>query len=133
MKEREIIKEEPNTKRSVCIDGEEIPLRCTLEVLDDIQKEFGSLMTFGDKLNPAKSMPDAHAIFFALPKFVYEGIRYYNETHPTNEIKEDKFPLSKISRHCDNTFIEVATIMYDVLLGCMFAPKPQPPAETNQN
>ena len=132
MKEKEIIKEEPRTKRSVRIDGEEIPLRCTLEVLEDIQKEFGSIMAFADKLSPVNSLPDAHAVFFALPKFVYEGIRFHNETHPTTEIKEDKFPLSKISRHCDDTFIEVAAILFDVLTGSLFSPKPQPPAETNQ-
>lgn len=126
-------------KNTITIDGEEYPIRCTLEVLSKIQEEAGlTPFDFSEKLirvysntgSPADLLPDAKTLFLALPLFVNEGIDYYNDTHTIGKI--ENLTASYISRHCDDKISDVAHILFDEFWGSMRAPKQQPPAETTQ-
>lgn len=132
-------KEPEKRKNTITIDGEEYPIRCTLEVLSKIQEEAGlTPFDFSEKLirvysntgSPADLLPDAKTLFLALPLFVNEGIDYYNDTHTIGKI--ENLTASYISRHCGDKISDVAHILFDEFWGSMRAPKPQPPAETTQ-
>ena len=132
-------KEPEKRKNTITIDGEENPIRCTLEVLSRIQEEAGlTPFDFSEKLvrvysntgSPADLLPDAKALFLALPLFINEGIDYHNETHKVGTIEH--LSPSYISRHCDDSISDVAHIIFDEFWRSMRAPKPQPPAETTR-
>ena len=132
-------KEPEKRKNTITIDGEEYPIRCTLEVLSRIQEEAGlTPFDFSEKLvrvysntgSPADLLPDAKALFLTLPLFINEGIDYHNETHKVGTIEH--LSPSYISRHCDDSISDVAHIIFDEFWRSMRAPKPQPPAETTR-
>lgn len=134
-------KKEPKIKNTIKIDGEEVPVRCTLEIMAQLEEEFGTVINFSEKLIHLNSsagkegeniLPDMHAITFALPKFVHEGIEYYNEKNAHSRQLEQLLP-STILRHCEDYVMDVAQILYKELWRSMAAPKQQPPAETSQN
>lgn len=119
-------------------DGNELPIRCTLDILEKIQGEFGDIMTFSSKLIPSKrnrdgkevmtgEMPDIHAIVYALPLFVNEGIDEYNTEHIN---KLDRMTPKTIFTMCEKPVIEVALILYTELWRSINAPKQQPPTDT---
>ncbi len=134
-------KKEPEIKSTIKINGEEVPIRCNLEIMAQLEEEFGTIMNFSEKLMHLNSsagkeseniLPDMRAITFALPKFVHEGIEYYNEKNAHSRQLEQLLP-STVLRHCDDYVLDVALILYKELWRSMAAPKPQPPAETSQN
>ena len=121
--------------------GEPIPIKCNLGVLEKIQKEFGSMDIFLRKIAPLtegleidKSMfkkgwlPDVHAIAFALPILINEGIDMYND-EKANQIK--KMDPQTIYRRCDMPVCDVSAMLYNEIAGTFTAPKQQPPAETS--
>lgn len=123
------------------MQGDRIPLLCTMEALEKIQTEFGSLDNFSERLVPTKKdadgkkvpdstkTPDLHAIVFALPLMVEEGIAVYNSDH---KIKLEPMTRTEIFRRCDLSVWATAMKIYEEFLRSVYAPKPQPPAETNR-
>lgn len=123
---------------TITLSGDKIPILCDLSVLEEIQQEFGDILTFSEKLIPINEtedgkkvtkMPDVHAIVFALPRFIDEGIEAYNASH---KIKIEKMTQKEIFRRCDLPLIDTAMVIYQELWRSINAPKPQPPAEMNQ-
>ena len=134
-------KKEPEIKNTIKINGEEVPIRCNLEIMAQLEEEFGTIMIFSEKLMHLNSsagkeneniLPDMRAITFALPKFVHEGIEYYNEKNAHSRQLEQLLP-STVLRHCEDPVVDVARILWSELWRSMAAPKQQPPAETSQN
>lgn len=120
------------------LSGDKFPILCDLAVLEEIQAEFGDIIAFSEKLFPITEasdgkkitkMPDVHAITFALPRFIDEGIEAYNASH---KIKIEKITQKEIFRRCDLSLIDTAMVIYQELWRSINAPKPQPPAEMNQ-
>lgn len=119
-------------------DGNALPIRCTLDILEKIQEEFGDIMAFSSKLIQTKkgedgkevmtgAMPDIHAIVYALPLFINEGIEEYNEDHIN---KLDRMTPKSIFKMCDKSVIDIALILYMELWRSINAPKQQPPIDT---
>ena len=120
---------------TINFSGDKMPILCTISVLEKIQEEFGNITNFSEKLVPVGKkktenwMPDIHAIAYALPLFIDEGIEAYNETH---NIKIEKIEPEKLFRKLDKPILSVSLSLYKELWRSINAPKQQPPAETNQ-
>lgn len=120
---------------TINFSGDKMPILCTISVLEKIQEEFGNITNFSEKLVPVGKkkqenwMPDIHAIAYALPLFIDEGIAAYNETH---NIKIEKVEPEKLFRKLDQPILGVSLSLYKELWRSINAPKQQPPAETNQ-
>ena len=120
---------------TINFSGDKMPILCTISVLEKIQEEFGDITNFSEKLVPVGKkktenwMPDIHAIAYALPLFIDEGIAAYNETH---NIKIEKVEPEKLFRKLDQPILSVSLSLYKELWRSINAPKQQPPAETNQ-
>lgn len=124
------------------MSGDKIPILCTLSVLEEIQDEFGTVQEFSDKLAPflkekgnekkdqKLKMPDIHAIVYALPRFVNEGIEVYNENH---KIKLEKMSNQQIFRRCDQSLLDISMALYKELWRSINAPKQLPPGETSRS
>lgn len=114
----------------ITLSGEEYPIRCDLLVLEKIQDEFGSISDFeakilnwrytgekneeGEWLRKSK-LPNAHAVNFALPLMINEGIEIENET------AEEKRPLvgeKEIIRKVDMKLTEISAIIHDEFARC---------------
>lgn len=129
---------------TINIQGDEMPILCTFSVLEKLQNEFGTVTEFSQKLIPVKKnkggaeilsgMPDIHAVVFALPLFLKEGIDAYNDEH---KIKLEQLTTAELFRKVSQgetarSLIDIALALYKELWRSINAPKPQPPAETNQ-
>lgn len=134
MEKKKEPEQKPKTvKSTVLIKGHEIPVRCNLAILEEIQTEFGTVWNFADKVNINKQAGlDIHAIVFALPRFITEGITTYNE-NPEHMDTLKMLTTSEILRHCEESIPDLATILWAEFWRSMSAPKQQPPAETSQN
>ena len=107
----------------------DLPIRCDINILGIIQEEFGSMMTFEQKLigiNPVKDKdgkpvikedgtmdytmgePNIHAIAFALPLFIIEGIAQAEEQGEDYSEVDWKPAL----KDADFNYIEIALSMY---------------------
>ena len=124
---------------TITLSGDKFPILCDLAILEEIQEEFGDILTFSEKLIPISEtndgkkitkMPDVHAICYALPRFIDEGIEAYNANH---KIKIEKITQKDIFRRCDLSLIDTAMAIYQELWRSINAPKQQPPAEMSQN
>lgn len=120
------------------MQGDKIPILCTMEVLEELQSAFGSVKEFSDKLAPQYDtegelvpgwMPDIHAVIYALPKFINEGIEVHNLT---NQIKIDKMTPKQIFQRCDQPLLSVSLALYRELWRSIIGPKPQPRTEESQ-
>lgn len=120
------------------MQGDKIPILCTMWVLAELQAEFGSVKEFSDKLTPQYDtegklipgwMPDLHAVVYALPKFIDEGIEVYNTTH---KIKIDKMTPKQIFQRCDQPLLSVSIALYRELWRSINAPKSSPLTKENQ-
>lgn len=123
------------------MQGDKIPLLCTMEALEKIQDEFKSLDEFSERLVPTRvdkdgkkipdstKTPDLHAIVFSLPLLVEEGIEMYNQDH---KIKMEPMTRTEIFRRCDQSVWSTAMRIYEEFVRSIYAPKPKPPAETNR-
>ena len=124
------------------MSGDKIPILCTLAVLEEIQNEFGTVQEFSDKLAPflkdkndekkdqKLKMPDIHAVVYAMPRFVNEGVEVYNEGH---KIKLEKMTPQQLFRRCDQSLLDVSMALYKELWRSINAPKQSPPGETSQS
>ena len=97
------------------LSGDKIPLMCNLGVLEELQDEFGTIQDFISKIAPLNDdgqidfktvredwLPDAHALVYALPRMISEGIEVYNENHK-NRI--EKMTPKEIFRRCDHCLL----------------------------
>lgn len=116
--------------------GDKLPILCTMEILEQIQDEFGSITKFSERLIPVtpdnkpNGLPDMHAVVFTLPKFINEGIDVYNQDH---KIKLEKMTVKEIFQKCDKSLLDVALAIYQEMWRSVNAPKQQPPAKTSRN
>ena len=75
------------------IEGTEYPIHCSILVLEELQKEFGTIDTFESKLlgtdgkGKVVNMPDPHAIIFGLVSMINEGITIFNSKTQMDKIK----------------------------------------------
>lgn len=111
----------------IVLSGEEYPIKCDLLVLEKLQEEFGSIWDFehkllnwdwkekdGKKIKVAK-LPDIHAVNFALPLMVHEGIDIANETaDPKLSFVGDK----ELLRQVDIPLMDIAGIIHDEFARC---------------
>ena len=123
------------------LSGDKIPLMCNLGVLEELQDEFGTIQDFISKIAPLNDdgqidfktvredwLPDAHALVYALPRMISEGIEVYNENHKN---KIEKMTPKEIFRRCDQSIFTVSATIYGEVIRPFRAPKQQPPAETS--
>ena len=91
-------KEEMENYYTIDINGEAMPLACTLNVLEAITKKYGTIEEFLLKIYKPKmddeskkivtmAMPNIDAIYSILPLMVEEGIYLLNE-NKRNKIDE---------------------------------------------
>lgn len=113
----------------VKIGDNELPIRCDINILGTIQEEFGSMITFEQKLigmNPVMDKngkpvtkedgtleykigePSIHAIAYALPLFILEGIAQAEE-QGEDYSGIDWRPALK---DADFNYIEIALALY---------------------
>ena len=120
---------------TITMSGTEYPLFCSMEVLSQIQDEFGDWVKFIEKLLPDASerpdgfMPDIHALIFSLPKLVNEGIESYNLGRPIEE-RIDPIPARRVFLICDQPVITVVSLIKDAVLRSIIPPKEEPHAES---
>lgn len=109
----------------IILSGEEYPIKCDLIVLEKIQDEFGSVGAFERKiLNWEKTEkegvmrgknPDTHAINFALPLMVNEGIIIENDTA---EEKRNAMDAEAILRKVDMDIVTIAGLIHKEFARC---------------
>jgi hypothetical protein len=63
--------------------GEKYNLAFNLNVMEEIQAEYGNLNKWGEKCQPKKGEPDAKAVKFGFTSMLNEGIDIYNSENPT--------------------------------------------------
>lgn len=63
--------------------GEKYTLAFNLNVMEEIQAEYGSLDKWGTKCEPKKGEPDIKAVKFGFTAMLNEGIDMYNSENPT--------------------------------------------------
>lgn len=92
LKRKEVFTMENGSK--IIYDGIEYNLVFNLNVMEEIQTEYGSVEAWG-KLTDAETEPNAKAIKFGLGAMLNEGIDIYNESH---EDKRELLSLKKVGR-----------------------------------
>lgn len=122
------------------VGGYELPIRCDINILGTIQEEFGSMVAFEQKLigmNPilddrgkqvtredgtiAYTMgePSIHAIAYALPLFIIEGIAQAEEQGEDYSDIDWKPSV----KDADFNYIEVALALYNEFQRCFHRKK----------
>ena len=122
----------------ITLSGVEYPLKCDLLVLERIQDEFGTIGKFEDEIlnwkitkdgeeeKRERKIPSAHAVNFALPIMINEGIEIENEE---KEEKRKTVNEKEILRKVDLSLFEIAGIIHAEFARC-FKSKNR---ETTQN
>lgn len=122
---------------TVTINGDDIPILCSLSVLEKIQEKYGSMEEYGNKICKTTEnengervftdeLPDIEAIYYTLPLMIEEGVTVYNEEH---KIKMEPLKPEYIYRHYETPLRLIGWTMYQELMRSIHAPKRQPPAE----
>lgn len=133
---------------TITLQGDDIPMLCTMEVLQEIQEEFGSIPAFIEKLAPTEknedgdtktdengnpvfsgALPDIHAIVFSLPKLIQQGIEVYNKTH---KILIPAMTKTEIWQRNENSVYATASAIYVEVMRSVYAPKQQPSTEATK-
>ena len=71
-----------NIMKTITYHEKEYPVAFTLNVMQSIQEEYGTLDHWGELTDGAKGEPDAKAIIFAYTEMINEGIDIYKNDHP---------------------------------------------------
>ena len=127
-------KEEMENYYTIDINGEAMPLACTLRVLEEITKKYGSIEEFCLKVYKPKmddeskkivtmAMPDIDAIYSILPIMVEEGIYLLNE-NKRNKI--EAVSADYIYRHYETPLHDIGFLMFSEVMRSIKAPKRQP-------
>lgn len=135
-----------NDLSTIDLQGDKIPILCTMEVLEDIQNEFGTIPAFIEKLAPtvkdedgetkidengypvfSGEVPDLHTLTFALPRLIQNGIEVYNSHH---NIKIPFMTKTEIWQKNENSVFSTASTIYVEVMRSIHAPKPQPSTGT---
>lgn len=125
---------------TVRINGDDIPILCSLSVLEKIQEKYGSIEEYAKKICKTKenengervfadALPDVAAIYYTLPLMIDEGVTVYNEEH---KIKMDSLKPEYIYRHYETPLRLIGWTLYQELMRSIHAPKRQPLTETNR-
>lgn len=77
--------------------GKEYELVFNLNVMEEIQEEYGSIAAWGE-LTEAAEEPNAKAVKFGLGAMINEGIDIYNESHEDQEDQREFFTTKQIGR-----------------------------------
>lgn len=83
-----------NEDRTITYKGTNYELVFNLNVMEDIQEQYGSVEAWGE-LTEAAAEPNAKAIKFGLTCMINEGIDIYNEE---NDEKRDFFTEKQVGR-----------------------------------
>lgn len=86
-------------KAEIAYKGVNYALIFNLNVMEEIQEEYGSVEAWGE-LTEAADEPNAKAIKFGLGAMINEGIEIYNEEHADDEdyVERKPFTLRQIGR-----------------------------------
>lgn len=124
----------------VKIGGNELPIRCDINILGTIQEEFGSMVAFEQKIigmypvldkngkqitkedgtiEYTMGEPSIHAIAYALPLFILEGIAQA-ELQGEDYSDIDWRPALK---DADFNYIEIALALYNEFQRCFHRKK----------
>lgn len=82
-----------NKKIEIKYKGKSYALVFNLNVMEQIQEEYGSVEAWGN-LTEAADEPNAKAIKFGLGAMLNEGIEIYNEDNENNEDYEERKPFT---------------------------------------
>lgn len=74
--------------------GKEYELAFNLNVMEEIQEEYGSIAAWGE-LTEAAEEPNAKAVKFGLGAMINEGIDIYNEDHRDDEDFKERKPFTE--------------------------------------
>ena len=69
----------------ITYNGKEYPLAFTLNVMERIQEEYGSIDRWGQLTDGADGEPNAKAVIFGFTEMINEGIDIENETRDEKE------------------------------------------------
>lgn len=127
-------KDELENYYTIDINGEAMPLACTLIVMEAITKKYGTIEEFLLKIYKPKmddeskeivtmAMPDIDAIYSILPLMVEEGIYLLNE-NKRNKI--DEMDADFIYRHYETPLHDIGFQMFREVMRSIKAPKRQP-------
>lgn len=82
-------------KGGIEINGTDYPLVFNLNVMEEIQEEYGSVEAWGDLTDAKGKELNAKALKFGLTAMLNEGVDIYNEEH---DDKREFFTLKKVAR-----------------------------------
>lgn len=85
---------EKTTKNIIEYKGKEYALSFNLNVMEEVQEEYGSVEAWGDLVEDSVE-PNAKAIKFGFTAMINEGIDIYNEE---NEDKREPFTSKQVGR-----------------------------------
>ena len=74
-------------KLDIEVDGKTYTLMFTLNVMQAIQEEYGSVKAWGEKVEANTDGMDAKAVIFGFGEMLNEGIDVENESLPADEQK----------------------------------------------
>lgn len=82
-----------NNNVEITYKGESYALVFNLNVMEQIQEEYGSVEAWGN-LTEAADEPDAKAIKYGLGAMINEGIEIYNEDNEGNDDFRERKPFT---------------------------------------
>ena len=83
-----------NNKAEVTYKGVKYELVFNLNVMEQIQEEYGSVEAWGNKVENGAE-PNAKAVQFGIACMINEGIEIYNEDHEDDDDFKARKPMSE--------------------------------------
>lgn len=71
-------------KNKITVNGKEYPIVFNLNVMEEIQEEYGTLEKWGDLTDGKDGEPNAKAVIFGVTHMINEGIDIENEENGTD-------------------------------------------------
>ena len=72
-------------EKKITVKGKEYPVVFNLNVMEEIQNEYGTLEKWGDLTDGKDGEPNAKAVIFGFTHMINEGIDIHNEEDGTDE------------------------------------------------
>ena len=134
-------KDELENYYTITINGEEVPIACTLIIMREIIKKYGTIEEFLGKIYRPKGvdektgiltigLPDIDAIYTILPMMVNEGVYLVNESLRNHKI--DAYDADYIYRHYETRLHDIGLQMFNEITRSIKSPKRTPLTATNQ-